>query len=150
MLPKKDPILYNDFPLLRKEWHEITSPSTNVYNCLAWAAGDNTKRWDPGYPWYWPINLREVTIDSFVKVYESIGFVCCDDQCFEDGFEKIVIFLKLDGTPTHVARMIKQDVFTSKLGNSYDISHSKDALNGSKYGYPVIYMRRVINKKRAK
>src|SRR5437867_8164946 len=38
--------------------YEVTSPKDRAYNCIAFAAGDTTRKWDPGMlpqpGYYWP------------------------------------------------------------------------------------------------
>ena len=42
-------------PRLHPDEYRITSPESDRYNCIAWAAGDATRRWWPGEPdYYWP------------------------------------------------------------------------------------------------
>ena len=147
MLPKTDNRLKIPFPKIEEEGYEITSPETRNYNCLAWAVFDDQKRWDPNLPYYWPASSpREVTISAFIKAYESVGFSICESGELESEFEKIVIFVKDNGEPTHAARMLNQDTWTSKLGHSYDISHKMNSLNGDSYGKPKVFMKRVVQK----
>jgi len=41
--------------------HTRVSESTPAYNCIAWAAGDNQKRWWPAdlADWWWPPELPQ-------------------------------------------------------------------------------------------
>ena len=41
------------FPNLTDDNHEITSPRTIEYNCIAWAARNTKRWWQPGA--FWPI-----------------------------------------------------------------------------------------------
>jgi hypothetical protein len=36
------------FPRLSSENHHVTSPESRDYNCVAWAAEDTTRWWQPG------------------------------------------------------------------------------------------------------
>jgi len=38
------------FPNLRSAAYDITSPDSPVYNCVAWAAGDDSAWWEPTDP----------------------------------------------------------------------------------------------------
>ncbi len=61
------------FPKLNDKNHEITSAADSDYNCIAWAAGDNSKWWThiPGYRW--PAQ-RNPQIEALVAVFENLGY----------------------------------------------------------------------------
>ncbi len=83
-----------EFPNLKPENWQITSPATLAYNCIAWAAGATTKRWwpDPFGQLYWPKEIpRVASVDNFVKLFEERGHSLCADGVLESGFEKVVI-----------------------------------------------------------
>jgi hypothetical protein len=82
------------FPRLTPNNYEITSPKDGKYNCIAWAAGDNTSWWEPvqfvpGVPlggFYWPSGLpREYTIDGYILAFERQGY----RQCASAGYEAV-------------------------------------------------------------
>jgi hypothetical protein len=92
----------------------ITSPPSNQYNCLAWAAGVNHQWWWPDRAAvarrlaYWPPNIPiELTFDAFFRAYGTLGYQQCFDGAAEAGYEKIAIYGRPDfvGTmrPTHAA-----------------------------------------------
>ena len=104
---------------------KITSPETVDYNCIAWAASEDFRFWwpDKTMDFFWPEGVeREETVDAFVKAYATQGFKICEHEEFEKGFEKIALYAK-DGKPQHAARQLARDVWSSKLGRSYDIIH---------------------------
>jgi len=104
----------------------ITSPPSPNYNCIAWAAQEDIRWWEPDVrqSYYWPDSVeRRYTVDAYLRAYETAGFQVCDHEGFEDGFEKIALYVKDNGTPTHAARQINGNRWTSKLGPSYDIEH---------------------------
>jgi len=72
------------------------------------------------------------------------NYEICLNGDFEVGIEKIVIYLDSNGIPTHAARQLDHQWWTSKLGRQHDISHSLNALNNGSYGNPSIFMRRAI------
>jgi hypothetical protein len=130
------------FPGLNPGNHEITSPSSRRYNCIAWAAGDSKRWWWPDLDEvaYWPTPVpREETIEAFVDVYRTLGYVPCEDGQHEPGFEKVALYAS-EGTPTHAARQLADGRWSSKLGRSVDIAHT---LDGPVYGVIVLYLRRV-------
>lgn len=132
----------NPFPNLNATNHKITSPVDAGYNCIAWAAEDNTRWWWPDSQVYWPPGVpRQVTIEAFILAYETIGYKVCDSSSPEDGYDKIMIYC-LNDKPTHAAKLIDETSWTSKLGQGNDISHKQNSLNGPVYGTPHTFMRR--------
>lgn len=137
--------MYNFFPILKSSGYTVTSPATIEYNCIAWAAGDNEAWWwpDPFDQYFWPSGIpRVVTIDAFVKAFEFLGYTVCPDANYEQGYEKVAIYAKQDGIPTHAARQINSEKWTSKIGGLEDIEHDINSLSGPIYGDPIIYMKR--------
>ena len=140
--------MQNFFPILKTTGYTITSPPTIEYNCIAWAAGDTESWWwpDPFNQYFWPSEApREDTIDAFVKAFELLGYTICSDADYETGYEKIAIYASQAGRPTHAARQIDSEKWTSKIGQLEDIEHDISGLSGDIYGKPVVYMRRPRN-----
>ena len=132
------------FPSLVATGYRVTSPQDDVYNCIAWAAGDNTDWWWPDATQigYWPPGVpREATVDAFRDAFATLGYAVCADEAFEPGFEKVAIFA-LAGAPKHAARQLESGRWTSKLGEREDIEHTVDALTGMVYGSVVLIMKR--------
>jgi len=141
------------FPFLKNTNWKITSIEDVSYNCIAWAAHDNTKWWWPKDFGYWPNNVpREETINAFILAYESIGFQKCTNSSFQKGYEKIAIYVNKEDEPTHAARQKSNGRWTSKLGARHDIEHDLYSLNNSPtytsiYGEPKIFLKRKISYK---
>ena len=135
---------HSQFPDLARTGHRVTSPPDPVYNCIAWAAGVTDAWWWPdprGYD-YWPPGLPcQETVDAFVKVFETLGYVACADDALETGWEKVALYA-LNGVPTHAARQLPSRRWTSKLGPEDDIEHELDGLVGPLYGAVVQVLRR--------
>ncbi len=134
------------FPGLRRGGYEITSPADPGYNCVAWAAQDVSRWWEPD-PWglrHWPAGVRrEYTQQAYAEAFRRLGFVDCDDAGFEEGWEKVAIFSTDEGTPTHAARQLPDGTWTSKLGSREDIKHpGLEQVSGEHYGKPAIVLRR--------
>lgn len=136
-----------DFPLLTA--FVETSPAARRYNCIAWAAGNDTRWWWPDVAniGYWPPNIpREETVAAFVAAYALQGYAQCANGASEAGFEKIALYgvrVGRDIVPTHAARQLPDGRWTSKLGNCEDIEHDTlEMLNGPGYGAPVGFLRR--------
>lgn len=136
-------ILIGKFPALKTSKFEITSPQTNVYNCIAWAAEDDQNFLWPTLTWPHGVS-RKVTRASFIKMFAGHGYKVCKDGAPEAGYQKIVLYEDADGVPTHAARLLNDGYWTSKLGPYVDISHTLDGLNGDEYGAPAVFMRRQI------
>ena len=83
------------FPDLVAIGYKISSPQNYRYNCIAWAASNDTKWWwpDPQNIGFWPPGVpREVSLESFILAFEHLGFSLCDNQDFEEGYEKVAFF----------------------------------------------------------
>lgn len=137
------------FPNLNENNYDVTSPQTASYNCIAWAAGEDGRKWWPDQfrIGYWPTGVsREETLDSFIAAYKTLGYRHADDGSLEDGYEKIVIYVKAMSTePTHAAKQLSNGTWSSKLGDDHDIMHqTPELLNGRVYGVPTKYMKRKI------
>jgi len=158
--------LIGAFPKLEDEddiFH-IESPETSGYNCIAWAMGfddrwvdyilDSPKKW-------WPAGVsRDWHTDSLIAAFEAVGFEKCGDGKTEEGYDKVALYRvrpfqdpltdeSIDAYGwTHAARVIQENVFHSKIGQSFDIYHrSGDVFEGTDYGEIYQYMRRPISKK---
>jgi hypothetical protein len=136
----------NLFPVLKSSGYKITSPATIEYNCIAWAADDPEMWWwpDPYYQYYWPPDVpRKATINAFVKAFETLGYMVCQTSTYVPGYEKIAIYAKTSGEPTHAARQLGSGKWTSKVGSLEDIEHDDHAgVNGETYGSVVVFMKR--------
>lgn len=140
------PWLPSDFPKLQDDNHEVKSPTTREYNCIAWAADETDRVWwtvPPPYA-YWPPEAPLVTtLDSFIRAFRTRGYEPADNFQIEPGYEKVVIYVDANGTPTHMARQLESGVWTSKLGPQEDIEHDTlQDLEGDVYGHAVQALRR--------
>jgi hypothetical protein len=135
------------FPDLVTSGYKISSPRDYRYNCIAWAAKSGTKWWwpDPQNIGFWPAGVpREVSLESFMSAFESLGFSVCDNQDFEDGFEKIAIFTDSQDIPTHAARQLPSGKWTSELGRLEDIEHELIGVGGAAYGKISVVLRKPL------
>ncbi len=134
------------FPRLHGDRYEITSPAQADYNCIAWAAGDDSCWWEPDVygQYYWPEGVpRQYTVEAYAGAFRAVGFEVCEDAVFEDGVEKEAIFADPNGSPTHAARQLNDGTWTSKLGQLEDIRHQNlDQVSEGDYGKPVLVLRR--------
>lgn len=134
------------FPSLVQAHYQVTSPEDKKYNCVAWAARDTENWWWPGPDVeleYWPENVRrEETLDAFREAFASLGYVACDTDDLEAGFEKVAIFVDEHVVPQHVSRQLPSGRWTSKIGNLEDIEHELVDLSGIEYGSVASIMKR--------
>ena len=136
--------LLADFPRLADEGVRETSPATPNYNCIAWAAGDTSRWWEPDSwgDYYWPPGVpREMTVAAYAKAYETLGFEVCSDGSLEPDFEKVALYAT-GQEPMHAARQLPNGRWTSKLGPNVDIEHAVEGLAGGGYGDVVLFMKR--------
>ena len=135
------------FPNLQNEGFEKTSPKTDSYNCIAWAADDDTRWWqpDPYYQYYWPIRVRNSSLQTYKQAFESLGYIeCYDEADIEPGFEKVAFYVN-GFSVSHMARQLPSGMWTSKCGALEDITHTLNGLAGNEYGKVVLIMKRPLH-----
>jgi hypothetical protein len=137
------PDLESLFPNLTSRRYDIKSPLSQNYNCIAWAANETHRKWWPGGA-HWPANVpQEETVGAFILAFATRGYQPCDTGRFENGYEKVVIYVDSTQTPTHMARQLVSGMWTSKLGDLQDIEHATPhELEGQNYGIAIQYLRR--------
>ncbi len=136
------------FPKLQAAPYGITSPPNRDYNCIAWAAGDVTAWWWPKLDpeddvGHWPAGIPdEETLDAFLTAFATLGYLRCDSDSYEPGYEKVALFATPAGVATHAARQLPGGRWTSKLGLLEDIEHGLRDLEGDLYGTVVRVLKR--------
>lgn len=138
-------LLQPAFPALTVANFRVTSPVDPRYNCIAWAAGDQSRWWwpDPQSQSYWPLEApREVTLGAFIQAYGLLGYTETCSAAHEAGKQKVAIYTFASGTPTHASRQVPDGWWASKLGEEIDIEHELGALNGPVYGRPAVILAR--------
>ena len=134
-----------NFPDLEGSGYQITSEIDYGYNCIAWAAGKTDNWWWPDEDGYWPEpKPAEITLGAVVAIFTSLGYEGCDTPDHEPGYEKVALYGKADDDPTHAAREIGPGLWSSKIGQNEDITHTLDGLAGPLYGTPRRFMRRQL------
>ena len=82
-----------DFPRLTAQNHRITSPASATYNCVAWAADDVERWWQPGTFWLpedWPKD--DFGLGALERVFLELGYQSCDTGAeLEPGFKKVAL-----------------------------------------------------------
>jgi hypothetical protein len=128
------------FPRLAGDGYLVASPKTHTYNCIAWAAGDPSRWWEPGI--YWPGALGDDLV-ALVGLFATLGYAVCPGDVLEMGFEKVALYADENGEWTHAARLLSDGWWTSKLGPDGEILHrTPQALVGDLYGQVLVIMRR--------
>ncbi len=85
------------------------------------------------------------TLDAFIRAFGTLGYQPCAEASFELRYEKIALYVDVNGAPTHAARQCHNGRWTSKLGDEVDIEHEFDALAGhdqKEYGQIAQIMKR--------
>lgn len=139
-------IPYDDFPLLVPGNHRITSPVDELYNCIAWAAGESSRWWQPGSPYYWPVAdwpKDDPGMEGLVRAFATLSYVDCGmNSSLEVGWEKVAMY----GTSwawTHAARQLPSGWWASKLGDLDDIEHeTPEAVAGGVYAEVLQVLKR--------
>jgi hypothetical protein len=114
-----------------------------LYNCIAWAAGDNTRWWQWNYPYTWPKATRNRSTAAAVELFLNQGFAKCGMQEeWEAGWEKVAIYENQAGY-THAAKQLDSGIWSSKLGKGEDIEHRfLNDLAGGAYGQVAQVLKR--------
>ena len=85
---------------------------------------------------------QDSTLEALKEAYQTVGFIECSDDSWEIGSEKIALY-SVDGIfYDHAAKLISEGLWSSKLGDDIDISHTKEAPEGGLYGNIFCYMKR--------
>ena len=135
------------FPLLSACDWEITSPPKANYNCIAWAAEDSRRWWEPIPPptrsVYWPAGARRArSVEAHAEAFATLGYSPCEPESLEQGVQKIALFADAKANCTHAARQLEDGNWTSKLGEAEDVRHPLRALVGDRYGNVALLMSR--------
>ena len=142
----------NAFPDLYRTGYEVTSQEDDYQNCIAFAAGRPNGVWTPyaGNGYYWPRGLpRKTDVETFVKLYKlEAGYDPCDPSDegeYEEGVEKVALYVDANNEVTHAAKQNKDGTWTSKLGDWEDVRHnSLEGVGGDApaYGKVAKFLRR--------
>jgi hypothetical protein len=141
------------FPDLAAAGYSPKSEKSTIYNCIAYAAGEETRKWE-GYReagYYWPEGAKEGhTLDALISAFEQLEYAVCSSDALEPECEKIALYVDQDGLWTHAAKQGEDGQWTSKLGNWEDIIHrTPQAVAGPDpaYGQVVCFMKRKRERK---
>lgn len=133
-------------PLEQDENFILTSPTTYIYNCIAFALGMQDRWVDSAdLPWHWwpPVNKGWAESD-LIAAFRFFGFEECGmDDSFQSDYDKVALYHNEDGW-THAARVVADGVYHSKFGASYDGTHSSGDVLQAQYGSVFVIMRRPV------
>ncbi len=132
-------------PNLERAGFEVTSPSDENYNCVAWALGQTDVWYQPGglKGTVWPIGLpADFSLASYVTFFSSFGFEVTNNTEYDQRTERLALY-GIEGDFCHVARQTESG-WTSKCGELQDITHaSLQALEDAVYGRAEAILERV-------
>ena len=81
-------------------------------------------------------------LGALQRVFEQLEYDVCADGSFEEGFEKVALYVDDLGRYTHAARQTPDGRWTSKLGRGEDIAHADpDDVAGGVYGSIAGFMK---------
>lgn len=150
------------YPQIRSHGYKVSSDTTEhksqKYNCVAFAAGGDTKFWWEGSTFnskpvkkpgrFWPDGIdTDDSIETYVKVFESVGYSVYKgkiEDCvkFELFCEKIIIYGYPEQAFSHVSYQLYFG-WIAKLGDWEDVKHKTfNALEGEYYGNVMVVMKR--------
>jgi len=87
--------------------------------------------------------IDPVSLEQFIKAFESEGYKVCKHERFQNGFEKVAIYVDGTGEPTHAARSLPNGMWSSKMGMGEDIEHTTlRVVEGKQYGAAKAYLKR--------
>ena len=139
------------FPNLQNSNWRVRSPEDGDYNCFAWAASDQARRWEPSPVDYWPEKApKTLEVASFVTAFGLDGYEPCGlDASYEFGYQKIAIYCELYRGIKIPAHMARQDLlgrgWLSKLGDFEDILHpGLEDVENQDYGSVEVILKRKL------
>lgn len=137
------------FPNLLGQAFTVTNDlpqEIDQYNCIAWAAEDKQNKWWPVGNVYWPPSATKAeTIQAFAEAYATLGYKHVDNSSHETGRQKIALYVDANNIPTHAARQLSDGNWSSKLGESIEITHkSLSALEDGLYGKAIVFFERLL------
>ena len=138
-------LLVGAFPNLANEDFETVGEPSELYNCIAFAAGDTSKWWWPDGINYWPPWATGTNrIESLIEVFAGLGYEHCDHNDTEGGYQRVALY-EVDGEMKHAAMQMSNLRWRSKMGQGPVIEHdSPESLSAGICGSPTAFMRRAV------
>ena len=152
--------LYQLMPLLASDKrHEfIENSATPKRNCITaslnmpypWIWPNYKGYVDDGNPYtivgYWPKHLPvgDYSLSNFLEMYKLFGFEQTDNDEYEKGFWKNVIYGHNENDITHAAHLLKDGRCVSKLGEGPMLVHMPKSIICPTYGDIITYVKRLL------
>lgn len=163
-------MLESALPVLKQGNYRIVLPESEQYNCIAWAAGDETRWWHPfaardvgprcaahglSAHCFWPRRADDAhEMTNYLFAFERLGYRVCtrsfdpvvDPVANAAEIERIALYQhQNDPGCSHAARQLPSGVWTSKVNDLAGVAHlSPRDLEGEHggYGRVALYMAR--------
>ena len=93
---------------------------------------------------WWPPEVEEcLEPDCLKKVFEKHGYIECSTSQNEEGYRKVALYYREDINEwTHASRELRNGLWTSKSGQSYDIQHgTPETIENNSYGKVYCIMK---------
>lgn len=138
-------LLTRSFPNLASAGFAVVAQPSEQYNCIAYAAGDTGRWWEPDGVNYWPPWATLTNrIESLKEAFTGLGYEQCDDSGAAAGYQKVALY-EAQGRMQHAAIQMPNGRWRSKMGRGPVIEHrNPDSLSGGMYGQATIIMRRAV------
>ena len=130
--------------LIGENWKIINiDEKLDDFNCFSFVI-DIYNDWSgaSGKIWHNP-NNRFATLSNYVDFYSTYGYKICDNNIYEDNYEKIAIYVN-NNIVTHACKQFK-NMWRSKLGSGVIIEHKLEWISGidyENYGEVKIIMKK--------
>lgn len=131
------------FPNIKGKRFKITK-SDEKFNCVSFSLDIYDKWIWTNEDWPYENIPRNSGINGFIKLYNRYGYIECDSDSYENGYDKIAFYAK-DNIPKHACKQF-ENVWKSKI-DLYIVEHELDWLCGNgerEYGDIVFIMKRKI------
>ncbi len=125
--------LEQSFPSMVNNFEYIGGRNSR-FNCISTAFNDYTRWWWPDSFWPDEANYGSSVVSFDELLLNLINGKETTNREFELGKTKIALFTDSYGEPTHMARLLPNGRWLSKLGGTEEISHSLEDMEGSYYG----------------
>lgn len=126
------------FPAINPENCVIICPPTHSFNCVGLALNDTSRWWWPGGYNFWPEDVRD---DETVEAFDDLLVNHChgevidkDWQVYKPGYVNIALFCDYNDEPQHLARLLPNGRWISKLGGNFGFTHELSEAETGIYG----------------
>jgi hypothetical protein len=89
------------FPAPASDGYVVISPQTTAHHCIAWAAGESHRRWEPGICW---LIQPGDDLATLIGLFASLGYALCDGDRLEVECQRVALDADNFGNGTHAAR----------------------------------------------